>query len=488
MYGMAPLETNALALAYVRKAIEHIISSNCVVHLDASRKTFFYNHLVTRVQTGILIVMRSNTQIAKLARALQKSTPYGIATHTTPDVQPYLPDTFGALLTTPDILTGNHRVRNTMRQTTFRLIVFDDVGELEAQHDFRSLCAGIRDMGVAKPRLVALMHPYSTLPGRDAVPSRSAQNNAVSRLVQQLAITHVVTMYSSGIRPPFVIRQLDDTPNLPHSVLVRHTPKGAVELQCRTPHNRILTFVKRVEIGSATPFANEMLSAMLHMEHTISIKFPQFNSPIWTEAPTNCWASDIHGMYLSEGANRSNQLVRDMLYSLMCWYSALRLIVESWECADWAASLLIQLLHCDETEVIAIWPYKVAAALREALRRRPKNLQVLFRLRGVLIQNFNALVPARVVVLVDSPVMAHVVFNYITMLDILKEDAQTTLAYDVRDADPLPFVLNSKQVAANMEEFNSGDINVIVTTAKFARGMLLLFFFCVLVYERLLST
>lgn len=438
-----------------------LLSDNTLVQLQSSYKFTLYTSILNRIHSDVLVILPTRFICKKLANHLRNTTRNLVVPHTEPQTQCVVPTNVGALLTTVEVLLENHQSRNSLRQATWRLIVFDDIAHLEEYRGFMKDNFPIPFVGTAPPRVVAMVQ----------TPLMPLDLTRMERLARELTISQVLTLEPLGSFSSPNARPIRDAVHTPHIVDIRHKVRNTVDTSVRMGSNSILKFVERVSASQATPLATDLFYVVMSMEIEVTKLLPAFNSPLFNEEPAYTWARYSSDMFSSSLAGGESDRICDMLYSITRWYVALRLVVDSWECADWSALLFLRLVHCDHKNSIAVWPQAVEKYLNNVFKVGPTNHQVLFRLRRTLIQNASALVPARVLVFVDCAMMAHVVLDYIEHEPELADYVTPALAYDVDNADPMPFILSADLVNKNVRAFKKNAVSVLVTTRNFATGM-----------------
>jgi hypothetical protein len=106
--------------------------------------------------------------------------------------------------------------------------------------------------------------------------------------------------------------------------------EGTVPVTDRKQHEMAKTFFRRVQQGTATPYAHELVACIRSMEAAILSVHPEFTSPL------ECTSLKEWGVWASKQVHTSH---------LEHWYEALRLLVISWEEAADASIAFLQMTN-----------------------------------------------------------------------------------------------------------------------------------------------
>ena len=135
--------------------------------------------------------------------------------------------------------------------------------------------------------------------------------------------------------------------------------EGTVPVTDRKPHEMAKTFFQRVEEGSATPYALELVACIRSMEAAIFSVHPEFASPL------ECTSLKEWGVWASKKSHTSH---------LEHWYEALRLLVISWEEAADASIAFLQMTNslaaCAEADRWRSLPFPRFDNLKEVLEHQ----------------------------------------------------------------------------------------------------------------------
>lgn len=103
-----------------------------------------------------------------------------------------------------------------------------------------------------------------------------------------------------------------------------HSPEGVLPQSAREPHLMHKIFMKRIEEGSATVLASDVMQIVAHLEDEARMLFPDFVSPL-AKKKLSKWESYAHEL------SKKYAETEDFFSSLECWYVAVRVLVQTWE-------------------------------------------------------------------------------------------------------------------------------------------------------------
>lgn len=422
--------------------------------LPPSLKPYLYSHLISHIGARFLAILPNADDVPRAAAALAGATKLRIVSHADPSKRIGPAPNF--LITTPNALVYAQD-RQHLQQHTQRLILLDDVDQLQTHSAFSRVISFVFSAGTAPARIIALVSDTQhDLSETNTTYSSLCLTQAVHLSVQSGKVLHVEKKLSSV------------KSRRPHRTDIRHTVSGTLALSARTG-SPADTFFSRVSTSTASPFAKSLHSLVSLMAETMNrIRTPA--SPLFMPAIThNPWAGFTDSV-AAHSANASVLLENSFSY----WKQALDVIVRTWEQADWASLVLLRQAGCDADEAINIWPSSVAAQIRTFWKSVPFNHQPLFRLRGIALENAKALVPFRLIVVVDFAILAHAVEYYVKKDSTLRQ-FRPVVFYAVDENSEASSRLTPRQARLNLDNYSTNNANMLITTADFELRKLELF-------------
>lgn len=292
-----------------------------------------------------------------------------------------------------------------------------------------------------------------------------------------------------------------------NSTVIRHTPCGAPSAYARhgqqDPNARLGGLLKRVREENATLLSIKLVACITRMENALSLSL-SLSSPSGSSNTSTCTPTSTpsppsstletplrNRLPMDEWIGWARQVgIPGAADAMIPWYLALRLLVLSWETADWGAVCLLRLANCDQhARVHASWKNypPVLNAITAFWSIVPSNMQALFRLRRELVTKFVGSNSAgsstggnrhedkgKVIVVTDLPPLTQAVMFFLNDEDaekhvLKKAGMRPGIAYSPEEADDWYLPTAWQDVHANIEAFRTGEINVLLTTRSFLK-------------------
>ena len=365
-------------------------------------------------------------------------------------------DDFRALVSSPAAF--NALLANNSKQyawDSFSLVVFDEVHHVIKKHPYRliakSLSTWHRDNDDRKVQILGLSASLTYNVSEDKI-KEALQQLCTDLSIKIMLSPSVEELEADGYVPQYG-RNVEVLPT-------EHSPEGVLPQKLRAPHLMHEMFMKRIEKGSATALASDVMQIVDLLEEEARTLLPAFQSPL-TKAKLSTWeeyANELSKMHLQpEG----------VLSSLECWYVALRVLIQTWE---EEGQLVLQWLKM--SNAIARLPLSILQApsvLRTQLHMQNGNHHSkLSRLKNQIMlkkERFGA--HFKCIVFVQQRFTAMVVANFLNEID------ETLHAGYVasRGSSVTPSIkLTGQEVAATIESFKSGRSFVLVATSVIEEG------------------
>tara|TARA_B100000795_G_scaffold190008_1_gene144694 strand:- start:64 stop:1395 length:1332 start_codon:yes stop_codon:yes gene_type:complete len=220
--------------------------------------------------------------------------------------------------------------------------------------------------------------------------------------------------------------------------------EGTVPVTDRKPHEMAKTFFQRVEEGSATPYALELVACIRSMEAAIFSVHPEFASPL------ECTSLKEWGVWASKKSHTSH---------LEHWYEALRLLVISWEEAADASIAFLQMTNslaaCAEADRWRSLPFPRFDNLKEVLEHQ-------------LLERGNAF---RGIIFVQQKLMTHVL-DYVIRSDAQLSTVLSPVCLYATSSPASPsFRVTKSDEQKRLGQFAEGTANLLIATVVAEEGL-----------------
>tara|TARA_B110001469_G_C9581543_1_gene288449 strand:+ start:69 stop:1172 length:1104 start_codon:yes stop_codon:yes gene_type:complete len=220
--------------------------------------------------------------------------------------------------------------------------------------------------------------------------------------------------------------------------------EGTVPVTDRKQHEMAKTFFRRVQQGTATPYAHELVACIRSMEAAILSVHPEFTSPL------ECTSLKEWGVWASKQVHTSH---------LEHWYEALRLLVISWEEAADASIAFLQMTNS-----------LVAGTEADRWRSLPfprfDNLKEVLELQ--LLQRGDAF---RGIIFVQQKLMTHVLDSVIRS-DVQLSTVLSPVCLYATSAPASPsFRVTKSDEQERLGKFAEGTANLLITTVVAEEGL-----------------
>lgn len=353
----------------------------------------------------------------------------------------------------------------------FGIVVFDEVHHVLKDHPYRNLALDLRDWHNCKGetnktnkiQVIGMSASLTYDIGENAITA------TLTRLCRELMIE---TMISPSIEE---LECGGYTPQYGNNVEVERcseTPEGVLDCNSRKPHLMHQTFMKRIETETSTPFSLAVWRVANRLEQEVKRFCPTYSSPL-SKSKLVSWEDHAYKHRLQ---TRDTSSV-DAFRLLGVWYTALRLLVQSWE----------------EDEILVMQWLKLNGALTGIQGADVRAIQVacdvpysfykLGRLRYHLIQKREALGDSfRCIVFVQTRIAAYILSRFIDADEQLQQHGIGSGFVTAKDGKITPEIQMTKKIKQDtVASFRSGALNVIVATSVleevcvFGTGMLFIF-------------
>ncbi|KAI2498285.1 Double-stranded RNA binding motif [Fragilaria crotonensis] len=364
--------------------------------------------------------------------------------------------TFHALVSSPaafHALLANNSTQYAWE--SFSLVVFDEVHHVLKAHPYRliakSLSTWHRENIGRKVQILGLSASLTYNVSEVKI------KNTLNQLCTDLAIEIMLS-------PSMEELEADGyTPQHGRNVEVlsaRHSPIGVLPQTSRTPHLMREIFMKRIEEGSATVIAADVMRIVALLEEQASTLFPAFQSPL-PKSTLSKWEG-----YANE-LSKIHTLTEGLFASLECWYVAARVLVQTWE---------------EEDQIVLHWlkMNNAIARLPTALQQAPSVVRMQLQMENEHHQSKLSSLQSQImlkkeqfgpqfkcIVFVQQRFTAMVVANYLNQID----GTLNARFVASRGSSVTPSIkLTGQEVAATIESFKAGRSLVLVATSVIEEG------------------
>lgn len=444
--------------SYQERIVKEGVKHNTLIVLPTgSGKTLIAAEAIRRVGTPAIFFVPTVLLVEQQKKALESWT--GL------DVHPYaggmyLPPHFDILVSTPKAFEDAqvNLGLDYLQWNRLKCVVFDEVHHALKDHPYRKLALSLRDSCVSV-RVLGLTASYTYAVGEKKI------KTALQRLCDELQITNLQTAAEEELRSAGY-HASSAKPESPPPTDLYEIPPGVVQPSLRRPHLMLTTFLKRVEVGQATQLSSILTKTVLQMEMAAAAKDPSFLSPVQRGKGVKQW-----GVYAHACAAQARDTYHFGMYSqLESWYEALRLMVVSWEEADFAAITFLRMCGCDSIDGKVIWPPPVADCIRSFWSASPTSFGRLNRLRSVLLEKVETLDQFRGLIFVQQRVTTHILEYYISKDPELSRLFSTACLYASSKPATPSLNVTKAQTAAKLRSFATGAVNLLITTVVAEEG------------------
>ena len=285
---------------------------------------------------------------------------------------------------------------------------------------------------------------------------------SITKLCSELQLTEVLTANDdellrggyNGTRAAATVRTVTQT-----------TDNGLIPPKERKPHLMQQMFDQRIASREATPFALSIVAVVTSLESAIAELDPSFRPPRLRSSVSK-WEQMVHKM-------SAKGVVAVALNQLCMWYGVLKVLVVSWEEADYIACTLVNMYGLDITppELSTRFP-QLAAKTRHFIAELPTSFARLDILSGELLRVYaESENEFRGVVFVEQRITTHALEYFISNNPSLQELFRPTVIYaSSAAASPTLSVSASAQKNA-LSQFKSGICNLLICTTAAEEGM-----------------
>jgi hypothetical protein len=278
---------------------------------------------------------------------------------------------------------------------------------------------------------------------------------SIDALCRELKINHIATATAEELKR--------DGYNAPeHLPVVRansSTPVGTLPDADRKPHLMVPTFWSRVDNKRATRFSLLLVRCIVTLEESVQQRHPTFISPLRQSGSVKAWGELAH----SEASQHP------MIGRLEYWYEALRILVVSWEEAEDAASMMLQMsgaLIFEDWSAAAMQSIgKFIASIPIAFPQFESLKQTLAEKLAVRGDSF------RGIVFVQQRVMTHILEHVIRTDPELQSALSPVCLYSTSSPATPSFGINKQEARARLASFAAGTSNLLITTVVAEEGM-----------------
>lgn len=376
-----------------------------------------------------------------------------------------IPDSFDALVSTPKaFLSQQNQGTLGFDWASFGTVVFDEVHHVLKEHPYRKLALDLLKSN-ATPRVIGLSASLTYAVTEDSM------KKAVQRICEELKISSPLEVVSQqelqaagyhGVIASPIMRKM--------TLSVSQLLPGLVpEEERKQAHLMLPKFLARVQGGTATPMAMNLMACVHSMEKDIMLTDTGFQSPL-NDAPAAAWGPYAH--------KRAKKLTDDLRCAeLEHWYEALKVLVTSWEEMQDAAVTLLRMfssVSTGEATDTLMWSAEVRAKLTHFWGDVPTSFQRFDHLAEVLLEEYHKHGRGdefRGILFVQRKLMTHVLAHVIGQDPELSRCFKPTCLY-AADSPVTPSIVLSKQAAAqSLATFASGRCNLLIATVAAEEGM-----------------
>ena len=358
------------------------------------------------------------------------------------------------LVSTPKAFTSlQQRKQDMFTWDKFGAVLFDEVHHVLKDHPYRTIALSLRDWHEqqknsdhpqAHHKIQVLGLSASLTYGVDEPSIRATLDRLCRELdVQKMESPSTEELVQGGYVPPYG--------NNVELERASEVPEGVTDRASRKPHLMHATFRKRIQNQTATSFTINVWNVVGALEKQATLECREFVSPL-SKPKLVSWEEYAHKMALSTGIL--------VFRVLQVWYTALRLLVQSWE----------------EEEVLAMqWlkqndAFSTLGTVADVVRSQcenPDSFYKLGRLRYHLIQKKkNKSNAFQCLIFVQQRIAAHIVCRFIEQDAELGRSGIRPGYVTAKDGKITPTItMTNGRKQQTVADFRSGRINVIVATS-----------------------
>lgn len=339
----------------------------------------------------------------------------------------------------------------------FSIVVFDEVHHVLKDHPYRHLALWLRDWHETTPapllddwkvQIVGMSASLTYNVGETGI------RNTLHRLCRELDVQHMISPSLKDLRQNGYVAQHGENVEVERC---RASPEDVVPEKERKPHLIHSTFMKRLDRFESTEFTRKVWETVKALEHIVAEVQPAFRSPL-QKTKLASWAEYAHNLKLES----TGEKLVELMSHLETWYTALRLLVLSWEEDE---ELVLQWLkmsngfavHCN---VPSITNLKGRAEYSD-------NFFKLGRLQHHLVEKKSAKGNSfRCIIFVQQRIAAVVLAHFINHDQNLEQIGLKSGYVAARESKITPTIKMRKQDVDNtLKDFRSGQLNVLVATS-----------------------
>lgn len=435
---------------YQERIVKEVLGGNSLVVLPTGAgKTLIASELIRRFAPTCLFLVPTCLLVEQQARGIREWTGLQVAEFMGGVA---IPQQFDVLVSTPKAfqMTQAKGVRG-FQWGIFKLVVFDEVHHVLKDHPYRKLALSLSRLPKA-PHVLGLSASLTY-----AVGERKVEQD-LSRICRELQIQHMATADSNELQAGGYHSQPAAAPTVSLPTVL---PEGVLPISERKPHLMASKFFDRLRKGTSTSFTRRLFSTVQTMEAAVAASDASFKSPLLNPAPRT-W-----GDYAHKRVSESSRFA-----SLEHWYEALRMLATSWEEAEDAASMYLQMVGEQEQ---GRWPSEVEAAMTEFWQSAPKSFPRFEHLKDALLYECENLLAThgsfRGIVFVQQRIMTHILQHLIESDEELNEKFHSGCIYATTSPATPSFRVSAADSKAQLADFGSGKINLLIATVVAEEGM-----------------
>jgi ERCC4-related helicase len=239
-----------------------------------------------------------------------------------------------------------------------------------------------------------------------------------------------------------------------------HSPEGVLPQSAREPHLMHKIFMKRIEEGSATVLASDVMQIVAHLEDEARMLFPDFVSPL-AKKKLSKWESYAHKL------SKMYAETEDFFSSLECWYVAVRVLVQTWE-----EECEIALQWLKMSNAMARLPHSMQQAssvlcMEQCMQQDQHHTKLSCLECQIKLKKKRFGAQFRCIVFVQQRLTAMVVANFLNTIDGTLNAGFVAS----RGSSVTPSIkVTGQEVAAIIDSFKNGRSSVLVATSVIEEG------------------
>ena len=415
-----------------------------------------------------------------------------------------LPSNFDVLVTTPKAFeTAQAKQRVAKIQSTskgslawesFSLVVFDEVHHMLKDHPYRKLTKSL-----SKLRSRNIQSELPHVVGLTASLTYEVTEPKIKKSIDKLCSEFGVTQILQATVPELVQDGYKGT-QAAADVFVEDEPSdsGILPIKERRPHLMCETFEERVAQGKATKFALELMACVESLEKYALEIDASFVSPRTTHKLKK-WESEMHKLAKSTTAKvPPHNYVPSVLEELSWWYGAVRMLVVTWEEADYAAAHLLQMYNIPELYTTKIteglFPrhtsdiHAQVMSFLTTITPFSRYEQVKRKLCEEFDQQLSLGACFRGIIFVEQRISTHILEHVIRTDERTRTKFHPRVVYSAgAPASPTLKLTKSHQEEA-LEAFRTGEANLLVATSVAEEGLDVEAANCVIRFDKMVNS